>query len=124
MVIGREKVGDLLTDWWRRESPRWAVATRVHRVRALDQWIDPYFRNTPLRALSTPTIKDWRADLVASGVTHDGVNRAVSVMSAFLGTLVSAGKLDRNPCEQLKKLPVVPQPPPSHLPHGGRAGAT
>jgi integrase len=108
VAVGRERVGDLLMDWWRRDSLQWAKSTRVHRMRALDTWIDPYFRNTPLRMVTRTAIKDWRADLVESGVTNDSANRAVSIMSAFMGALVKDGKLDRNPCEGLRKLPVVP----------------
>lgn len=111
LLSGREKVGDLLLGWWQSASVGWARATNVHRARALDQWIDPYWHDTPLRAVSAVSIKEWRAELVRSGVPPDSANRAVAVMSAFLGTLVTEGKLDRNPCAGLKKLPVMARRP-------------
>jgi integrase len=65
----------------------------------------------PRRAAVSLPLPRWRADLVRSGVPPDSANRAVAVMSAFLGTLVAEGKLERNPCTGLKKLPIVGRRP-------------
>ena len=98
-----------LVAWWDsassggREQPEFIVHMRSTTGCTL------LGRHAPSRC-AAGSIKEWRADLSVR-VFHLTARMAVAVMSAFLGTLVAEGKLERNPCTGLKKLPIVARRP-------------
>jgi integrase len=57
----------------------------------------------PLRELGQPTVRDWRAAIEKAGAPTVTANRALSALSACLGSAVRDGKLPYNPCAGVEK---------------------
>jgi integrase len=61
--------------------------------------INPYLGGVPLSRLSTPMIRDWRAQLLHSGVSVSMAAKAYRLLRSILATAVEEDKiLARNPC--------------------------
>jgi hypothetical protein len=61
--------------------------------------INPYLGGVPLGRLSTPMIREWRAQLLRSGVSVSMTAKAYRLLRAVLATAVEEDKiLARNPC--------------------------
>jgi integrase len=101
----RERLGEWLKNWWDRESPGWAAATRIHRGGILDKWIVPYLQGVRLRDLGTARVADWRAEIAAAGCPAHQANQALRVLSAALGVAARDGLMPANPCAGLRRLP-------------------
>jgi integrase len=77
--------------------------------------IDPMLGEIPLGKLDTPTIREWRAKLLASGVSTTTAAKAYRLLRAVLMTAVREDRiLPRNPCqirgadrEQARERPVL-----------------
>ena len=77
--------------------------------------IDPMLGQIPLGKLDTPTIREWRARLLASGVSTTTAAKAYRLLRAVLMTAVREDRiLPRNPCqirgadrEQAQERPVL-----------------
>jgi integrase len=106
-----ELLGDYLRGWWTAESPLWARSTRLSRAGVLDLWIRPYLQGYRLRDLGAVRVREWRAEIVAAGAPATQANHALSVLSAALGCAVRDGKLPSNPCQALRRLPVLVERP-------------
>ncbi|HEX3332583.1 MAG TPA: site-specific integrase [Gaiellales bacterium] len=106
-----ELLGDYLRGWWATESPLWARSTRLSRAGVLDLWIKPYLKGYRLRDLGASRVREWRADIVAAGAPNTQANHALSVLSAALGCAVRDGKLPANPCQAVRRLPVLVERP-------------
>jgi hypothetical protein len=62
--------------------------------------IDPMLGQIPLGKLDTPTIREWRAKLLASGVSTTTAAKAYRLLRAVLMTAVREDRiLPRNPCQ-------------------------
>jgi integrase len=61
--------------------------------------INPYLGGVPLGRLSTPMIRDWRAELLRRGVSVSMAAKAYRLLRSILATAVEEDKiLARNPC--------------------------
>src|SRR5262249_44477391 len=61
--------------------------------------INPYLGGVPLSRLSTPMIRDWRAQLLRSGASVSMAAKAYRLLRSILATAVEEDKiLARNPC--------------------------
>jgi integrase len=91
-----------LTDY----ATAWIVQRPGLRPRTIDlySWlfgkhIGPYLGSVPLDKLSTAMIREWRADLLACGVSVSMAAKAYRLLRAILMTAVDEDKiLTRNPC--------------------------
>lgn len=110
-VSGRDRVSDSVTAWWEREAPTWARNTCDSRASMLHKWIEPYLGHLMVRELTTTRIRQWRTTAVSHGASASVANKALSTLSAFMGTLVEEGKLMKNPCGPVKPLPEMPKRP-------------
>lgn len=61
--------------------------------------IDPYLGGVPLGRLSTPMIREWRAQLLRAGVSISMAAKAYRLLRSILATAVEEDKiLAHNPC--------------------------
>jgi integrase len=111
-----ELLGDYLRSWWAAESPLWARSTRLSRAGVLDLWIKPYLKGYRLRDLGSARVREWRAEITAAGASATQANHALSVLSAALGCAVRDGLLPANPCQSVRRLPVLVERPPALTP--------
>lgn len=95
---GRVKLADYASAWITQRSGL--------RVRTVDlyNWllakhITPYLGGVPIGRLSTPMVRQWRADLLTKGVSESMAAKAYRLLRAILMTAVEEDKiLPRNPC--------------------------
>ena len=95
---GKIKIQDYATYW---------ISQRAGlRPRTVDLYIwlcrkhiNPYLGGVPLGRLSTPMIRDWRAQLLRGGVSVSMTAKAYRLLRSILATAVEEDKiLARNPC--------------------------
>jgi integrase len=103
----RERFGEWLETWWRREAPTWAASTRMERGYRIDKWIEPYLGTVRLADLGPGRVRDWRAQVLADGASPGTANAARSILSSILGAAVSDGRLPSNPILGIRDLPVA-----------------
>jgi integrase len=79
----------------------------------LGKHITPYLGPVPLGKLDTPTIREWRARLLATGVSQTMAAKAYRLLRAVLTTAVREDELLRtNPC----RIPGADQEKPGERP--------
>ena len=95
---GKVKLGDYAATWI-AERPGLRVRTVDLYSWHLAKHIAPYLGSVPIRKLSTPMIRKWRADLLSNGVSVSMAAKAYRLLRAVLATAVEEDKiLPRNPC--------------------------
>jgi integrase len=96
---GRIKFGDYASVW---VSERPGLRTRTVELYGwlLRKHIVPYLGNVELGKLTTPLIRQWRAERLDSGVSELVLAKCYRLMRAVLNTAVDEDKiLTRNPCK-------------------------
>lgn len=92
------RLGDYGTTWI-TQRPNLTVRTRELYAWLFEKHIKPGLGGIPLGKLSTAVIRDWRASLVAAGVSQSVAAKAYRLLRAILMTAVEEdGILPRNPC--------------------------
>jgi integrase len=95
---GKAKLGDYARDWI-TQRPGLRVRTVDFYRWLLAKHIEPYLGDVPIGKLSTQTIREWRAGLLARGVSATMAAKAYRLLRAVLMTAVEEDKiLPRNPC--------------------------
>jgi integrase len=111
---GKAKLGVYAYDWI-TQRPGLRVRTVDFYRWLLAKHIEPYLGDAPIARLSTQTIREWRAGLLARGVSATTAAKAYRLLRAVLMTAVEDDKiLPRNPCrirragtEQAPERPVL-----------------
>ncbi|GHA67105.1 putative prophage phiRv2 integrase [Streptomyces tauricus] len=88
--------GDFAESWFKDRD--YAATTRERNAGVLKLHILPSFRAVPLREITTPQVRRWRTDLLASGVGVATVSKSYQVLRAIMNTAVDDGLIQRNPC--------------------------
>jgi integrase len=96
--LGKVKLGDYAAKWI-AERPGLRVRTVDLYNWLLAKHIAPHLGGVQVGKLSTPLIRQWRAKLLASGVSESMAAKAYRLLRAVLTTAVEEDKiLPRNPC--------------------------
>jgi hypothetical protein len=111
---GKVKLGGYARDWV-TQRPGLRVRTVDFYRWLLAKHIEPYLGEVPIAKLSTQVIREWRAGLLAQGVSAMTTAKAYRLLRAVLTTAVEEDKiLPRNPCrirgagsEQAPERPVL-----------------
>src|SRR5580700_8014162 len=84
---------------WIAQRPKLRPRTVDLYTWLLAKHIAPYLRGVPVGKLSTSAIREWRATLLANGVSVSMAAKAYRLLRAVLMTAVEDNKmLPRNPC--------------------------
>ncbi|MEQ4206303.1 site-specific integrase [Actinopolymorpha sp. B9G3] len=95
---GKIRLGDYGTTWI-AQRPNLRIRTRELYAWLFEKHIRPGLGNIPLGKLSTQVIREWRAELIKSGVSESMAAKAYRLLRAILMTAVEEdGILPRNPC--------------------------
>jgi integrase len=95
---GKAKLGDYARDWI-TQRPGLRIRTADLYRWLLAKHIEPYLGEVPIGKLSTRAIREWRAALLAQGVSATTTAKAYRLLRAVLMTAVEEDKiLPRNPC--------------------------
>ena len=95
---GKVKLGDYGSAWI-TERPGLRPRTMDLYRWLLRKHIEPYLGGVPVGKLSTRQIREWRATLLANGVSVSVTAKAYRLLRAILTTAVDDDKLlPRNPC--------------------------
>ena len=107
----KELVTDYLEAWFRTQGHRWQASTRKQRAGVLDRWIEPYLDGVRFFDFGPREVADWFARIRDDRAPATQANHALSILSAAFGCAVRDGRLDRNPCEAVKRVPVAVKRP-------------
>ncbi len=92
------KLGDYASQWVTQRPGLRPRTTELYRW-LLRKHIEPRLGGVELGKLSTATIRQWRADLLAAGVSESMTAKAYRLLRAVLNTAVEEDRiLQRNPC--------------------------
>jgi hypothetical protein len=95
---GKVKLGDYGSAWI-TERPGLRPRTMDLYRWLLRKHIEPYLGGIPVGKLSTRQIREWRANLLANGVSVSVTAKAYRLLRAIMTTAVEDDKLlPRNPC--------------------------
>jgi len=95
---GRATLAEYATRWI-AERPGLRPRTVDLYAWLLKKHIGPYLGGVPLGKLSTPLIREWRAELLGNGVSVSMAAKAYRLLRAVLATAVEEDKiLATNPC--------------------------
>lgn len=84
---------------WIAERPKLRPRTVALYQQLMRTHIDPYLGGTQLSSLTTPSIRTWRARLLANGTSQTVAAKAYRLLRAILNTAVKEDELIRvNPC--------------------------
>jgi Phage integrase, N-terminal SAM-like domain len=96
-VAGRVRLGGY--------AQAWIVQRPGLRPRTIElyEWllrrhIAPYFGNATLARITPEMIRDWRARLLASGVSESATAKAYRLLRAIMSTAADDRAIARNPC--------------------------
>jgi integrase len=94
-AAGRVKLGEWAERWY-ATTAHLKPSTR-HDYRALlDHQVLPTFRDAPLAGIDALAVKEWRAELLAGGLSPKRAGKALQVLSQVLGSAVDGGRVARN----------------------------
>src|SRR5204863_56301 len=100
-------------DRWIAQRPKLRPRTRDLYRWMLGKHITPYLGRVPLGRLSTPMVREWRANLLAAGVSPTMAAKAYRLLRAVLMTAVKEDEiLPKNPC----RIPGADQETPAERP--------
>jgi integrase len=107
----------LLQDYasrWIDERPKLRPRTVQLYRWTLKKHITPYLGGVPLGNLTTPLVREWRAKLLADGVSPGMAAKAYRLLRAVLWTAVKEDELlTKNPC----RIPGADKETPDERPH-------
>jgi integrase len=87
---------------WYNTTAALRHTTRRDYRKLLDQQVLPVFGDWTLAAIDTLAVKEWRAGLLASGLSPKRAGKALQVLSQVLGSAVEGGRLARNAATGVK----------------------
>lgn len=95
---GKTRLGDYAR-YWITQRPGLRIRTADLYRWLLAKHIEPYLGDVPIAKISTRVIREWRARLLAQGVSATMTAKAYRLLRAVLSTAVDEDKiLPRNPC--------------------------
>jgi integrase len=95
---GKIKLADY-GETWIAQRPNLRIRTRELYAWLFEKHIKPGLGTIPLGKLSTSVVREWRAGLIAAGVSESIAAKAYRLLRAILMTAVEEdGILPRNPC--------------------------
>jgi integrase len=93
------KLGDYADRWISERAGLRPATVEIYR-RLLRRHIDPWIGGVPLGKIDTPLIREWRAKLLAEGVSQSAAAKAYRFLRSVLMTAVNEDRiLVRNPCQ-------------------------
>lgn len=109
----RITIGDYAARWIEQRPGLRPRTVQLYRW-TLKKHIDPYLGGVPLGKLTTALVREWRAKLLADGVSPGMVAKAYRLLRAVLWTAVREDELlTRNPC----RVPGADKESPEERPH-------
>lgn len=114
--LSRIAVGEWALDWLDAQV-QLKPSTRARYRVALERHVFPTWEQVPLASIAYSDVAAWVADLVAGGLAPATVRYAHRVFSLTLAHAVRAGRLARNPAEDVP-LPRLVRKPAVFLDHG------
>ena len=95
-LLGRVLFGDYGATWI--EEHKISVRTREEYRSIWRNHVEPFLASVELAAMTTGTIRTWRANLLDSGRSEDRTAKAYRLVRAIMNTAVDDGRVKRNPC--------------------------
>jgi hypothetical protein len=80
-----------------------AARNPPHLPAAARHQIIPQFGGAPLASIDPLAVHEWRAGLVAAGLSPSRVRNAAQVLGQILDAAVAGGRLHRNPAQGLRR---------------------
>ncbi|MBA3529218.1 MAG: tyrosine-type recombinase/integrase, partial [Propionibacteriaceae bacterium] len=107
------RLGDYAARWVEQRAGLRPRTVQLYRW-TLKKHITPYLGDVPLGRLDTSLIREWRARLLAEGVSRGMAAKAYRLLRAVLWTAVKEDELlARNPC----RIPAADKETPAERPH-------
>jgi integrase len=95
----------LFSEWaerWYNTTAHLKPSTRHDYRMLLDHQVLPEFGDWTLASIDTLAVKEWRADLLADGLSPKRAGKALQVLSQILASAVEGGRLARNAATGVK----------------------
>ena len=96
--------------WIKTRGLEWERRTRRDRANEMDRLILPWLGKERIGELTRRQIREWRAALIADGVTTYAAQHAVKTLSTCLGAAVDDDLIPANPCAGLRALQWTKRP--------------
>ena len=101
---------------WAQRSVGWEDSTKETWADVIDSWLLPLIGDVQLRDLNRGRVRDFRAQMVTTGVRVPGrrrprvasanrANAVMTVLSAFCSYAVEEELIPENPCRDIGRLP-------------------
>jgi integrase len=104
---GAEPLTEYVTTVWAPVfASQLAPKTRSIYATIYDRHIGPTLGSVPLRELNPETISRWQSDLLAVGVGHAAVRKAMALLGSILQRAAAAQRIQANPARLVRKTPM------------------
>jgi integrase len=100
-AAGRIGIGEWAERWY-LTTAHLKPSTRHDYRMLLDHQVLPAFGDWTLASIDTLAVKEWRAELLADGLSPKRAGKALQVLSQILGSAVEGGRLARNAATGVK----------------------
>jgi integrase len=100
-AAGRIGFGQWAERWYATTAHLKPSTRRDYRM-LLDHQVLPAFGDWALASIDTLAVKEWRAGLLAGGLSPKRASKALQVLSQVLASAVEGGRLARNPATGVK----------------------
>jgi integrase len=100
-AAGKVSLGEWGERWYAATAHLKPSTRRDYRM-LLDHQVLPTFEGWTLASIDTLAVKEWRAGLLAGGLSPKRAGKALQVLSQILGSAVEGGRLARNPALGVK----------------------
>jgi integrase len=100
-AAGRIGFGEWAERWYATTAHLKPSTRRDYRM-LLDHQVLPVFGDWALASIDTLAVREWRAGLLADGLSPKRAGKALQVLSQILASAVEGGRLARNPATGVK----------------------
>jgi integrase len=100
-AAGKVNFGEWAERWYATTAHLKPSTRRDYRA-LLDHQVLPAFEDSTLAAIDTLAVKEWRATLLAGGLSPKRAGKALQVLSQVLTSAVEGGRLVRNAASSVK----------------------
>jgi integrase len=97
--------GEWADRWWATTTDL-RPTTRAREATNLRAHVRPAFGNVPLGAIDHLAVREWVAELVASGLAPGSVHKVFQLLAKIMSSAVDAGLLASSPCDR-QPLPKI-----------------
>jgi integrase len=104
-AAGRIGFGEWAERWY-LTTAHLKPSTRHDYRMLLDHQVLPEFGDWTLASIDTMAVREWRADLLADGLSPKRAGKALQVLSQILASAVEGGRLARNAAMGVKPAKV------------------